>query len=90
MLQSVNTCYRPVDAVSVPENNSYDVLYDAGNNGCGQLLIYLKVLFDDLEPGTTVCVKTYDAGAPLDLEAWCRMRRHTLLAIDGPYVYIQK
>ena len=65
-------------------------MYDAGGNGCGQLLIYLKVLFDTLDPGTTVCIKTYDSGAPRDLEAWCRMRNHTLLGVDGPYVTIRK
>ena len=67
-----------------------DVMYDAGGNGCGQLLIYLKVLFDTLDPGTTVCIKTYDSGAPRDLEAWCRMRNHTLLGVDGPYMTIRK
>lgn len=67
-----------------------DVMYDAGGNSCGQLLIYLKVLFDTLEAGTTVCIKTYDSGAPRDLEAWCRMRNHTLMGVDGPYVTIRK
>ena len=72
------------------DEKPYDLMYDAGLNGCGQLLIFLKALFDDLEPGTVVCVKTYDAGAPRDLEAWCRMRKHTLLKVDGPYVTIRK
>ncbi|TAJ93982.1 MAG: sulfurtransferase TusA family protein [Gammaproteobacteria bacterium] len=68
----------------------YDVMYDAGGNGCGQLLIYLKVLFDSLATGTTVCIKTYDSGAPRDLEAWCRMRNHTLIEVNGAYVTIRK
>ena len=68
----------------------YDVFYDAGGNACGQLLLYLKVLFDGLAPGTRVCIKTYDEGAPRDLEAWCRMRKHTLLEVDGQFVTIRK
>ena len=72
------------------EQNSYDVEYDGGETGCGELLIDLKIFFKDLEPGTVVRIKTYDTGAPLDLEAWCRLRNHTFIGLDRPYVYIKK
>ena len=71
-------------------HEDYDLDYDAGETGCGELLLDLKVFFRDLEPGTVVRVKTYDSGAPNDLQAWCRMREHTVLKVDPPYVTIRK
>ena len=65
-------------------------MYDAGSDACGQLLLNLKILFDQLDPGTSVCIKTYDSGAPLDLEAWCRLRNHTFIGVEKPFVFIKK
>ena len=70
--------------------HTFDIAYDGGETGCGELLLDLKIFFKDLEPGTLVRIKTYDAGAPLDLEAWCRLRHHTFIGVDKPYVYIKK
>ena len=72
------------------DQDTYDVLYDGGETGCGELLLDLKIFFSSLEPGTIVRVKTYDGGAPNDLQAWCRMRKHKVLAVEPPYVTIQK
>lgn len=68
----------------------YDVQYDGGETGCGELLLDLKIFFNQLEPGTVVRVKTYDGGAPNDLQAWCRMRKHQVLMVKPPYVMIRK
>ena len=70
--------------------NTYDVAYDGGETGCGELLLDLKVFFTGLEQGTVVRIKTYDSGAPRDLEAWCRLRKHTFIGVDTPYVFIKK
>ena len=68
----------------------YDLMYDAGGDMCGQLLLNLKILLDQLKSGTTICVKTYDAGASRDLEAWCRLRNHTFIGVEQPFVFIRK
>jgi len=72
------------------KRDAYDVLYDGGETGCGELLLDLKIFFSGLKDGTVVRVKTYDGGAPNDLQAWCRMRKHTVLAVAPPYVTIRK
>jgi len=64
--------------------------WDAGETGCGQLVVELKRRIDALETGEVLEVVARDAGAPTDLPAWCRMTGNTLLSAEPPLYCIRK
>jgi len=64
--------------------------WDAGDIGCGQLVFELRLRMDQLEPGDTLEVIARDAGAPIDLPAWCRMTGHTLVSANHPVYIVQR
>lgn len=68
---------EPMDTSSVQA----DVIYDAGQTGCGELIMSLHILFNDVAEHQIVKVISNDLGAKEDIPSWCRMRRHTLLEI---------
>jgi tRNA 2-thiouridine synthesizing protein A len=55
--------------------------FDAADMGCGELVMRLRMHLKSL-PGQVVRVIAYDASAPADLPAWCRMTRNELLRHD--------
>jgi len=67
-----------------------DERWDAGDLGCGQLVFGLKERLARLEPGQTLEVVARDAGAPVDLPAWCRTTGHTLLSGEHPVYVIRR
>ena len=64
--------------------------FDGGEKGCGELVLELRRHFDPLPPGTRVCVLARDAGAAIDLPAWCRVTGHGLIAAAHPYYLLQR
>ena len=64
--------------------------YDAGDMGCGELLIELRVRMRELAPGQVLRVRATDAGAPQDLPAWCRVTGHALLRQLPPDYWIRR
>lgn len=67
-----------------------DVAWDAGDIGCGELVVKLKLkLRDELQPGSIIQLTATDAGAPEDIPAWCRLTNNTLLFHEHPEYYIQ-
>lgn len=64
--------------------------YDAGDMGCGELLIELRVRLRQLAPGEILRVRATDAGAPEDLPAWCRVTGHPLVRHLPPDYWIQR
>jgi tRNA 2-thiouridine synthesizing protein A len=60
----------------------YDAAWDAGDLGCGELVIELRFKLKAMRPGQVMRVHATDAGAPQDLPAWCRMTRDTLVHHD--------
>lgn len=66
-------------------------VWDAGETGCGQLVVELHRRLDGMRPGEKLEVIARDAGAPIDLPAWCRMTRHILVSAQHPvYVIARK
>lgn len=61
--------------------------WDAGDLGCGQLILELKTRLEELPPGEELEVIARDAGAPIDLPVWCRMTGHELVSAEHP-VYV--
>jgi tRNA 2-thiouridine synthesizing protein A len=64
--------------------------WDAGDTGCGQLIVELRRQLERLASGASLEVVARDAGAPADLPAWCRMTGHTLVSAAHPVYVIQK
>lgn len=63
--------------------------YDGGDTGCGELLLDLLLFMRKQPAGTQVQVRALDPGAPLEIPAWCRLTKHTLLAAEHPLYLIQ-
>ncbi len=58
-----------------------DQALDLGEQGCGQLVMELKLAMHTLAPGQTLLVTAYDPAAAGDIAAWCRMTGNTLRRI---------
>lgn len=59
-----------------------DAAWDAGDLGCGPLLLALRGRLRSM-PGQVLKVVATDAGAPEDLPVWCRISRNELLHHDA-------
>jgi tRNA 2-thiouridine synthesizing protein A len=67
-----------------------DATWDAGDLGCGDLLLQLRFRIETLEPGGVLRLVALDPGAPADLPAWCRLTGHTLIAAEHPVYFIRR
>lgn len=56
--------------------------WDAGDLGCGELVIALRFRLKAMQPGEIIRVRATDTGAVHDLPAWCRMTGDTLVRHD--------
>lgn len=63
--------------------------WDAGDRGCGELALELKLRLRRLEEGARFLLTTTDRGAPADLPAWCRLTGHSLVAARPPEYLIE-
>jgi tRNA 2-thiouridine synthesizing protein A len=64
--------------------------WDAGDMGCGELLLELRTRLDTLRPGQVMKLTARDPGAPADIPAWCRMTGHILMNQTHPVYLIQR
>lgn len=64
--------------------------YDAGDLGCGDLVLELRLRLRELAPGALLEVIARDPGAPADLPAWCGLTGHTLLEAAHPRYLIRR
>ena len=67
-----------------------DATWDAGDLGCGDLVLQLRFRMEALSPGAVLRLVALDPGAPVDLPAWCRLTGHALLAADHPVYLIRR
>ena len=65
-----------------------DDLWDAGDMGCGELVLELRTRLRAM-PGRTLKVVATDLGAPEDLPSFCRMTGHALLHAEGHAFWIR-
>ena len=68
----------------------HDAEWDAGDIGCGDLVLELYMRMRALDPGAVFKLVARDPGAPADLPAWCRMTGHTLLSAAPPVYLIRR
>jgi len=58
---------------------------DCRGQGCPRPVIELAKAFEDVEVGDTVALIADDAGAAVDVQAWCRMRGQEYAGVEsGP------
>ncbi len=76
----------PVEfAVGSPETE-----WDAGDLGCGELVMALRMRLNRLPGGAEFRLRATDPAAPEDIPAWCRLCRHELVTADHPYYTIRR
>ena len=66
------------------------VEWNAGELGCGELVLELRHRLAALKAGDVFRLVARDAGAPADIPAWCRMTGHALLSTEPPVYLIQR
>jgi tRNA 2-thiouridine synthesizing protein A len=64
--------------------------WDAGDLGCGELVLELRMRMARLAPGQVLRLIARDPGAPADLPAWCRLTGHTLVSGEHPVYVIRR
>ena len=67
-----------------------DVVWDAGDLACGELLLRLRGRMETMRPGQVLRLVALDSGAPADLPAWCRLTGHALLSAEHPVYLIRR
>ena len=67
-----------------------DAEWDAGDMGCGDLVLELRARVEVLVPGRILRLTARDAGAPADIPAWCRMTGHALVSAQHPIYVIRR
>ena len=70
----------------------FDEDWDAGDLGCGDLVLRLRFRVKAMRPGQVIRVRALDPGAPQDLSAWCRLTGETLVYQDSQrrHYYIRR
>ncbi len=64
--------------------------WDAGDMGCGDLVLELRLRLRELPPGGLFDLIATDPGAPVDIPAWCNLTGHTLVAQQHPSYRIRR
>jgi tRNA 2-thiouridine synthesizing protein A len=72
------------------ETRAVDATWDAGDLGCGDLVLQLRFRMETMHPGQVLRLVALDPGAPADLPAWCRLTGHTLVAAEHPVYLIRR
>ena len=67
-----------------------DAEWDAGDMGCGDLVMELRMRLHPMRPGEILKITARDPGAPEDLPAWCRLTGHTLVSSQHPNYWIER
>ena len=64
--------------------------WDAGDMGCGEVIILLRIRMQGLKAGDVFKLIARDLGAPEDIPAWCRMTGRRLVRADHPNYWIEQ
>jgi len=75
--------------VTSDDDNATD-RWDAGELGCGELVLELRTRLLRLAPGSLFELVALDPGAPVDLPAWRRMTGHELAKAQHPTYLIKR
>jgi len=64
--------------------------WDAGDLGCGDLVLELRGRLRELPPGSILELVALDPGARSDIPAWCGLTGHTLVRQTPPSFWIRR
>jgi tRNA 2-thiouridine synthesizing protein A len=64
--------------------------WDAGDLGCGELVLELRQRLEAMRPGQVLILTARDSGARADIPAWCRLTGHALIAQQHPVYQIRR
>jgi tRNA 2-thiouridine synthesizing protein A len=64
--------------------------WNAGDLGCGDLVMQLRMRLKNMAAGSVIRVTATDPAAPEDIPAWCRLTGHTLLSAAHPTYTIRR
>jgi tRNA 2-thiouridine synthesizing protein A len=78
------------DFSPVPLPTAAEALWDAGEMGCGDLVLELRSRLQSMVPGQVLQLNARDPGAREDLPAWCRLTGHTLVRAEPPTFWIKR
>lgn len=81
---------RSSHSMGRPESRPPDSEWDAGDMGCGELVMELRIRLRPQPPGHVLKLTARDPGALEDLPAWCRLTGHRLVYADHPIYLIQR
>ena len=73
-----------------PRHWAFDEVYDSVDQGCGDFIIDLAGVMRELAPGSVLMIASRDAGAPVEIPAWCRMTGHSLLDALPPFYLVRR
>ncbi|MCZ2341381.1 MAG: sulfurtransferase TusA family protein [Bacteroidales bacterium] len=80
----------PAPPATPPTVTPPDLIWDAGDMSCGDLVLALRIRLNTQPPGSVIQVTAHDPAAPLDLPAWCGLTGHTLLSATPPIYRIRR
>jgi len=69
---------------------AFDAEWNAGDMGCGDLVLELRLRLERMGPGESLRLTARDPGAPEDIPAWCRLTGHALLDAKPPIYVIRR
>jgi tRNA 2-thiouridine synthesizing protein A len=64
--------------------------WDAGDKGCGELVMMLRMKLKGMSGGDILKVRATDPAAPEDIPAWCRMTGNNLVNMQHPIYFIRR
>ncbi|NUQ34802.1 MAG: sulfurtransferase TusA family protein [Planctomycetaceae bacterium] len=68
----------------------HDAEWDAGDMGCGDLVLELRLRLKDMAAGKVLKLRATDPGAPEDIPAWCGLTGHSLTHKQHPNYWIKR
>lgn len=69
---------------------AFDAEWDAGDMGCGDLVLELRLRLGRMKPGEALQLTARDPGAPEDVPAWCRLTGNALVTANHPVYVIRR
>jgi tRNA 2-thiouridine synthesizing protein A len=73
-----------------PKHWDFDEVFDSVDQGCGDFIMELRQVMKGLVPGAVLLVASRDAGAAVEIPAWCRLTGHCLVEAAPPFFLVSK
>jgi tRNA 2-thiouridine synthesizing protein A len=72
------------------EGAAESAYWDAGDIGCGDLVLELRGRLRELNPRQVMKLRATDVGAPEDIPSWCRLTGNRLIKAEKPFYWIER